>query len=152
MNILYPCSTIWRKLMTKPGDIWGVERLVQCRITGAAANICEELLAGKENECKDRRMYFAWEIFRKRSSSRTLFALKISEIVTVIQPDPRFHISLYVDDLQIGYHHTDLNVIQRKMQGCLDKVQKWALNNGFAFSPSKSKTVHFNINQLGVVQ
>ena len=38
---------------------YGVLKDLQCRITGAAANICEELLTGKENECKDRRMYFA---------------------------------------------------------------------------------------------
>ena len=44
----------------------------------------------------------------------TLFALKIKNILSVIPSDPNFHISLYVDDLQIGYHHTDINIIQEK--------------------------------------
>ena len=74
----------------------------------------------------------------------TLFALKINNILSVIPSDPNFHVSLYVDDLQIGYHHTDINIIQEKMQNCLDNVHKWATKQGFTFSPSKSKAVHFN--------
>ena len=48
--------------------------------------------------------------------SVTLFALKINNIIGQIPKDPHFHYSLYEDDLQIGYHHTDTNVIQRAIQ------------------------------------
>ena len=79
--------------------------------------------------------------------SVTLFALKINHIVKLIPSDANFHVSLYVDDVQIGYHHTDLGVIQEKMQQCLDKVHRWANRNGFTFSPSKSKAMHFCTHQ-----
>ena len=48
--------------------------------------------------------------------SLTLFALKINDIINQIPKDPNFHYSLYEDDHQIGYHHMDINVIQRALQ------------------------------------
>jgi ribonuclease HI len=77
--------------------------------------------------------------------SVSLFALKINSIVQQIPQDDNFHASLYVDDLQIGYHHSDLNRIETKLQTCINNVEMWATNNGFKFSVSKTKVVHFNI-------
>ena len=75
------------------------------------------------------------------------FTLKINGIVKEIPADSRFHISLYVDDLQIGYHYSEPNVIQEKMQNCLIKIGYWAQLNGFNFSPTNSKAMHFHAQQ-----
>ena len=48
--------------------------------------------------------------------SVTLYALKINNIINEIPKDPRFHYSLYVDDLQIGYHHADTKIIEHVLQ------------------------------------
>ena len=79
--------------------------------------------------------------------SVTPFALKVNGIVQVIPENPRLHISLYMDDLQIGYNHSDPAVIQGRMQECLNKVACWAHLNRFKFSPTKSKAVHFQAQQ-----
>lgn len=75
--------------------------------------------------------------------SVTLFILKIDEIAEQIPKDPNFHSSLYVDDLQIGYRHQDLNQIQTKLQQCMNKIHDWAQKNGCKFSKTKTKVVHF---------
>ena len=48
---------------------------------------------------------------------------------------------LYVDDLLICYRLKYIHAIERKLQQCLDKINKWATENGFRFS--KTKCVHF---------
>ena len=48
--------------------------------------------------------------------SVTVFAIKINSIITIILPDNRLSASLYVDDFQIGYQHSDLAVIGSKLQ------------------------------------
>ena len=50
--------------------------------------------------------------------SVTLFALRINSIARVIPTDSRVIASLYVNDLQIGIRHSNLNVIQEEMQQC----------------------------------
>ena len=45
--------------------------------------------------------------------SVTLFAIKINGIAQHIPQDHRFIASLYVDDFQIGYRHSDLKVIEK---------------------------------------
>ena len=39
----------------------------------------------------------------------------------------------------------DINVIQRALQQCIDKVYSWSHDNGFKFSPPKCEAMHFNI-------
>uniref|UniRef100_A0A2P2I0Q3 Pol-like protein n=1 Tax=Hirondellea gigas TaxID=1518452 RepID=A0A2P2I0Q3_9CRUS len=75
--------------------------------------------------------------------SVTLFALKIDEIATTIPNEPNFHSSLFVDDLQVSYMGYDLNIIKYKLQLCLNNIVKWANNNSYRFSQSKTKAVHF---------
>ena len=48
--------------------------------------------------------------------SVTLFALKINSIVRMIPADSRVMASLYVNELQIGIRHCNLNVIQEEMR------------------------------------
>ena len=74
----------------------------------------------------------------------TLFALKINAIVNCVPRDSRFVASLYVDDFQLGYRHSDLRVIKDKLQQCLDNAGEWAKRNGFKFSLTKTKVVHFS--------
>ena len=75
--------------------------------------------------------------------SVTLFALKINGITSAIPVNPRFTASLYVDDLQVGFHHADLDVIENEMQQCLNNLNTWSQRNGFKFSPTKTRVVHF---------
>ena len=72
-----------------------------------------------------------------------LFAIKINSISKILPNDDRFSYSLFVDDLQIGYRHPDLNVIKNKLQHSLNQLSSWALKNGFKFSSSKTQLVHF---------
>lgn len=75
--------------------------------------------------------------------SVTLFVMKIDQIVNQIPADLNFHSSLFVDDLQISYTHTDLNVVEEKLQAAIDRVSNWASMNGFKFSASKTFAIHF---------
>ena len=58
--------------------------------------------------------------------------------------DNRIFASLYVDDFQIGYSHSDLSVIGTKLQNFLNILTDWTFQNGFKFSINKTKVVHFS--------
>ena len=73
----------------------------------------------------------------------TLFAIKINEIAKLIPQNSRFISSLYVDDLQIGYRHSDLRVLKKELQRCLNRISDWTQRNGFKFSTTKTKAMHF---------
>ena len=78
--------------------------------------------------------------------SVTLFALKINEIIRNLPNAPGFMSSLFVDDLQIGFRHQDLGVMQGILQRALDVLETWSTRNGFKFSSSKTKMVHFAVS------
>ena len=48
--------------------------------------------------------------------SFTFFVIKINSIITNIRPENRLSASLHVDDFQIGYRHSELAVIESKLQ------------------------------------
>jgi ribonuclease HI len=73
--------------------------------------------------------------------SVTLFILKINSIVKCLPPNVRG--SLYVDDFLICYRSKDMRCLERQLQFCLNKIQRWADENGFQFSKSKSVCMHF---------
>ena len=75
--------------------------------------------------------------------SVTLFIIKIDSITQLIPQDPRLQCSLYVDDLQISYRHIDIDRVQTELQDCLGVIGELADQNGFRFSPSKTKAVKF---------
>ena len=77
--------------------------------------------------------------------SVTLFAVKINSLANVIPKDLRYTSSLYVDDFQLSYRHTDLNIIRHELQSTLDKIQLWSHRNGFKFSFEKTKAIHFTL-------
>ena len=73
--------------------------------------------------------------------SVTLFSVKINDITSTLKPG--VHNSLYVDDFAIAYRSRNMASIERQLQLCLNKLQDWADQNGFKFSPSKTNCVHF---------
>lgn len=77
--------------------------------------------------------------------SVTLFAIKINELANILPHDPRLHSSLYVDDFQLSYRHSSLTTIGEKLQNCLNIISEWSNKNGFTFSFSKTKAVHFSL-------
>ena len=73
--------------------------------------------------------------------SVTLFSIKINNIVKTLNPG--VDCSLYVDDFLICYRSKHIHTIERQLQQCLNKIQKWALENGFKFSKTKTQCMHF---------
>ena len=57
--------------------------------------------------------------------------------------NPGVDCSLYVDDFLICYRSKHMDTIERQLQQCLNKIQKWALENGFKFSKTKTQCMHF---------
>ena len=66
--------------------------------------------------------------------SITLFSIKINNIVKCLSPS--IDCALYVDFI-ICYRATDMNIVEQLLQQNLNKVNKWARENGFKFSKSK---------------
>ena len=73
--------------------------------------------------------------------SVTLFSIKINNIVKTLNPG--VDCSLYVDDFLICYRSKHIHTIERQLQQCLNKIQKWALENGFKFCKTKTQCMHF---------
>ena len=73
--------------------------------------------------------------------SVTLFSIKINNIVKALNLGD--DCSLYVDDFLICYRSKHVHTIERQLQQCLNKIQKWALENGFKFSKNKIQCMHF---------
>ena len=57
--------------------------------------------------------------------------------------DPKTDGSLYVDDFCMCYRSTSMRTIERHLQQCINRIEDWALKNGFKFSRSKTQCVHF---------
>ena len=73
--------------------------------------------------------------------STTLFNIKINSIMDCL--DPKTDGSLYVDDFCMCYRSKSMRTIERHLQQCINRIQKWASHNGFKFSKSKTQCVHF---------
>ena len=73
--------------------------------------------------------------------SVTLFGLRINSIVKNLTAGTEC--ALYVDDFVICYRSLMLPAAERQLQQCLNRLQRWADRNGFAFSKSKTVCVHF---------
>jgi len=71
----------------------------------------------------------------------TLFSTKINSLAKVLNDS--IEGSLYVDDFMICYRGKNMNIIERQLQLCLNKIEKWAMENGFKFSSSKTVGMHF---------
>ena len=64
--------------------------------------------------------------------SPTLFSIKINSLAKTLTFGTEG--SLYVDDFLICYRAKNMNNIERQLQLCLNKIEKWAVDNGFRFS------------------
>ena len=73
--------------------------------------------------------------------SVTLLSIMIINIVKALNPG--VDCSLYVDDFLICYRSNYMHTIERQLQQCLNKFQKWALENGFKFSKTKTQCIHY---------
>ena len=72
--------------------------------------------------------------------SVTLFSVKINSITQCLKPG--VDCSLYVDDFQVCYRSSNVSIIERRLQLCLNKLQQWATDNGFRFSKTKTVCMH----------
>ena len=72
--------------------------------------------------------------------SVTLFSMKLNSITQCSKPG--VDCSLYVDDFQICYRSSNMSIIERQLQLCLNKLQQWATDNGFRFSKTKTLCMH----------
>ena len=57
--------------------------------------------------------------------------------------DPKTDGSFYVDDFCMCYRSKSMRTIERHLQQCINRIEDWALHNGFKFSKSKTQCVHF---------
>jgi len=73
--------------------------------------------------------------------SVTLFSIKINSLAKVLNNNVDG--SLFVDDFCISSRSCNMSNIERQLQLCLNKISKWALENGFRFSKSKTQAIHF---------
>lgn len=73
--------------------------------------------------------------------SVTLFNIKINNIIKNINTGTEC--AMYVDGLMICYRAKYMHTIERQLQLSLNKINKWATNNGFSFSKEKTKYMHF---------
>jgi ribonuclease HI len=73
--------------------------------------------------------------------SVSLFLMKINSIAKVVNAG--IDSSLFVDDFSITCSSSNMTTIERQMQNCLNKIQQWADENGFRFSPTKTVCMHF---------
>ena len=80
--------------------------------------------------------------------SVTLVILNINSIADVILSS--FEKSLFVDDFSINCSSRNMASIERQLQLCLNKVEKWADENDFKFS--KIKTVCISVIKGNFIQ
>ena len=73
--------------------------------------------------------------------SVSLFIIKINSVTSCLPPEIKG--SLYVDNFLICFNSKNMTTIERKIQQCINKIQKWTTENGFTISNSKTKCVHF---------
>ncbi len=73
--------------------------------------------------------------------SVTLFSVKINNIVKTVCPGVECF--LYVDDFCICYRSKHMHTIERQLQQVLNNLSKWSNQNGFKFSKTKTKCMHF---------
>lgn len=73
--------------------------------------------------------------------SVTLFAVKMNSLYSVIPKE--MHASLYVDDIQLAYSHSDTTILHQTVQRGVTSIERWARKNGFTFSLSKTYLMQF---------
>ena len=78
--------------------------------------------------------------------SPMLFNLKINNIMKSVSNNANAF--LFVDDFAVYTEGKHLKHLERSMQLCINKIQKWVAENGFKFSISKTTCVHFHKQRI----
>ena len=73
--------------------------------------------------------------------SVTLFSFKINDILKSVCPGVECF--LYVHDFCFCYRSKHRHTIKRQLQQVLNNLSKWSKENGFKFSKTKTKCMHF---------
>jgi ribonuclease HI len=74
--------------------------------------------------------------------SCTLFAVAINSIVSAVRSPVRC--TLFVDDFAIFCSSPSLATAERQLQLTVDRLERWAAETGFRFSPTKTVCVNFS--------
>ena len=77
--------------------------------------------------------------------SCALFLMAMNGIASVIPPDVQG--SLFVDDVMICASSARLAVLERRIQGTINRMGRWATEHGLEFSTAKTVAVHFRGRQ-----
>jgi hypothetical protein len=72
--------------------------------------------------------------------SVTLFSIKIKSLAKVLNDNIEGSLCRLLPDMLSGQAYEP---IERQLQLCLNKIEKWATENGFKFSSSKTVGMHF---------
>jgi len=64
--------------------------------------------------------------------SATLFSIKINSLAKVLN-----------DNFLICFRGKNMNIIKGQLQLCLNKIENWAMVNGYKLSSSKTVSMHF---------
>ena len=78
--------------------------------------------------------------------SPMLFNLKINNIMKSVSNNA--NASLFVDDFAVYIEDKHLKHLERSMQLCINKIQKWVAENGFKFSIYETICVHFHNQRI----
>ena len=122
------------------------EMSMNSELKGRLATFIESFLADRWIQVRvgstlSEKFYQALGVLQGSILSTILFNIKINSIKDCL--DPKTDGSLYVDDLCMCYRSKSMRTIERHLQQCINRIEKWASHNGFKFSKSKTQCVHF---------
>ena len=126
---------------------YGILRdLHELGVKGRLANFLESFLAERSFQVRvgstlSDTFRLSQDVPQGSILSTTLFNIKINSIMNCL--DPKTDGSLYVDDFCMCYRSKSMRTIERHLQQCINRIEDWALHNGFKFSKSKTQCVHF---------
>lgn len=129
---------MWKPGIMRDLDNFGLKGRLPTFIPNFLSNCLFKVTYGKTlSEIQEQEMSFP----QGSVLSATLFNIKMNNIVKTLNPgiDP----FLYVYGFLICYWSKHVHTIRRQPQQCLHKISKWATRNGFKFSQTKTKCVHF---------
>ena len=131
-------DTVWKHGVSRDLHKAGLRGRMPCFINNFLSNRCFRVRLGSAfSNLHGQEM----GVPQGSILSVTLFILKINSISDIIPSG--FEKSLFVDDFSISCASRNMASIERQLQLCLNKVEKWADENGFKFSKTKTVCMHF---------
>lgn len=80
--------------------------------------------------------------------SCSLFLLAINSITTEIPPEVKC--SLFVDDVLIYASSARQSLLERRLQGAVNKIESWATAHGLQFAPAKTVGIYFRSHHQSI--